>query len=319
MNLLLEPISRSLSKAALKVWKLVYWPFCRAYARISMPSDEQANRFMASLIALQFWIVHRYWPCFKNPRSYSEKIFARMLFDRNPLFTRISDKWLVRDYVAEKIGPDHLIPLLWHGSEPEAIPFETLPHSFVIKANHGCGYNMIVKNKELINRFATVRQLKKWLNQNYCTQSELGIEWAYKNIKPAIIIEQFLNENDKPPMDYKLFCYSGRVEFVLMVFDRHGSPSVKHFNRDFTPLYFSKGRRQYEGNITRPAHYDSMVELAEILAQEFDFIRVDLYYVDGRTYLGELTCYPTGGLARFIPREYDNIFGDKWALRRYLK
>ena len=214
--------------------------------------------------------------------------------------------------MVKKVGSEYLIPLLWQGDNPEEIPFDILPPQFVIKTNHGCKSNIIVDDKKQLDQKKTRLQLKKWLCENSCTDKFLGTEWAYKHIKPTVIIESFLNDNGKVPLDYKFFCFSGQVEFLLMTFDRFGDLSEKHFDRDFNPLDLWNGAKQYPREIARPDNYEEMLRVAEILAGEFDFTRVDLYSVGGRTYFGELTCYPGGGDPRFIPREYDFIFGEKW-------
>ena len=134
-----------------------------------------------------------------------------MLFDRNPRLTMLSDKWRVRDYVAGRVGNEYLIPLLWNGDKPEQIPFNDLPLKFVIKTNHGCGYNLMVTDKTQLDLTKTRRQLRKWLRENFCQDKFLGMEWGYRNIRPTIIVESLLDDQGKTPLDYKFFCYSGRA------------------------------------------------------------------------------------------------------------
>jgi hypothetical protein len=282
-----------------------------------MPGDETANFVMKFLCALDFWNVRGYWPNYRNPRSFEEKLLVRMLFDRNPQWTRLSDKWLMRDYVASKVGPQYLALLLWYGSNPEEIPFNKLPSKFVLKTNHGCGYNIFVKDKAKLDTTNTILLLKKWLGENYSNKSCIGTEWAYKNIKPIIIAESLLEENGNVPLDYKFFCFSGRAEYVQMNIDRFGDPYEKTFDRDFAPLDVWQGTRQYPKRVPRPDNYEEMVRIAECLAQNLDFIRVDQYNISGRIYVGELTCYPGGGRIRWIPREYDYLLGEKWRIVKY--
>jgi hypothetical protein len=294
--------------------KIFCQPICRAYAKHNMARDEPANRIMTFLVSLQFLMEHLYWPHLRNPRSFSEKIFARMLFDRNPIWSMITDKLAVREYVADKLGREYLIPMIWRGDRPEEIPFSELPSKFVIKTNHGCGYNIIVKEGEQLDQAKVIIRLNKWLSENFCQDRYWGIEWAYKNIRPKIFIETFLDDNGKVPLDYKFFCFSGRVEFILITFDRHEDPFEKHFDRDFTPLDLWNGCRQFPGRVERPKNFAQMLDVSEKLAGGFDFMRVDLYNVDGQIFFGELTSYPGGGLARFIPRKYDFVFGEKWKI-----
>ena len=289
---------------------------CRVYARYIM-RDKTADLVIRFLWGLYFWKVHRYWPRLRNPISFEEKVSCRMLFDRDPRWTMIADKWRVRDYVANKVGSEYLVPLLWHGGNPEDIPFNELPIKFVIKTNHGCKYTIIVKDKTQLDQKKTRRQLKKWLNENFCQDKFLGLEWAYKNIRPTIIIESFLaDDSGNVPVDYKFFCYAGQAEFLQMNFDRFGDPYEKFFDRDFNALDLWNGTKQYPGEVVRPNNYESMICLAESLAQGFDFIRVDLYSVCGQIYFGELTCYPSGGMTPFVPETYDFLFGEKWKYQR---
>lgn len=239
-----------------------------------------------------------------------------MFNNRDPLMTLISDKLRVRDYVAQNIGGEYLIPLLWHGDNAEDIPFDELPNKFVIKANHGCGYNIIVQDKTQLDKAKTKKQLSRWLKENFGLDQFLGTAWAYKNIKPAIMIEEFIGLNGKVPLDYKFFCYSGRAEFVQVSLDRFGDASERLLDRNFSPLDVWNGLKLYTRDMAKPKNYDKMLGLADTLSKDFDFIRVDLYSVGNKIFFGELTCYPAGGIARFEPKEYDFIFGEKWLLKK---
>lgn len=258
-------------------YKQLYVRFCRAYA-IHL-GDRPADAIYLFLCKLKFYTEHRYWPHLKNPRTFSEKIFHRMLFDRNPQWTMLSDKWRVRDYVATRIGGEHLIPLLWEGESPERIPFAELPKRFVIKTNHGCGYNIIVEEKRSLDEEKVRRQLKEWLGTNFANSSFIGMAWAYRNIAPKILIEEFLEENGKVPIDYKLYCYAGRVEFIMMIFDRFDDPCEKIFDRDFHLVDLTTSWRRSTKNVEPPANFEKMLSLAESLAKGFDFMRIDLYNV----------------------------------------
>ena len=237
-----------------------------------------------------------------------------MLHERDPLFTLISDKFRVRDYVTSKVGSDCLIPLLWQGDKPEDIPFDELPLKFVIKTNHGCGYIIIVKDKTQMDRAMTIRKLKKWLGENYGRDRSLGIEWGYKNIKPTIIIESFIGENEKAPIDYKFSCFSGRAEYITLHIDRFENYSIEILDRNFEPHTFAMLVPQWRNGIRyqRPPNFEKLLQLAEDLANGFDFIRVDLYTAKNKIYFGELTLYPGGVSGRFFEDEQDYVFGEKW-------
>jgi hypothetical protein len=215
--------------------------------------------------------------------------------------------------VAAKVGSEYLIPLLWSGDNPEEIPFHELQSKFVIKKNHGRGYNIFVKDKSLLNWAKIKMQLQKWLCENYCQDKWLGIEWAYKNIKPTILIESFIDgESSTSLTDYKFWCFSGRVECLIMYFDRFENISAMTVNRNFEPIELRFNIPEYHGNCSRPPNFDSMIQLAETLATGFDFIRVYLYNLQGKILFGELTFYHGGISYQFRPPRQDYFFGGKW-------
>lgn len=296
------------------LFKVFYWPICRAYSR--RLGDRPADAIFRFLCSLYFFSVFRFWPNFVNPRRFSEKVWTHQLQDRDPNLTIISDKLLVRDYVASRIGTKYLIPLLWTGEDPEDIPFDELPNKFVIKANHGCGYNIIVTDKMNLNKEEVRNQLNKWLSENFAQDKYLGIAWGYKNIRPHIIIESFINDNGTVPVDYKFWCFDGQIGFVSLHFDRLENHSTLSFNRDFKPgggLNF--GLPLYSGKYKAPSNYKEIVNVVESLAATYNFIRVDMYIINNNIYFGELTPYPGGVSTRFEPLQQDYLLGDMWKSR----
>jgi hypothetical protein len=235
-----------------------------------------------------------------------------MLYDRDPLLTLISDKLRVRDYIADRIGEQYLIPLLWHGELPENMPFDDLPGHFVVKANHGCGFVRVIDDKRAIDKSQLCKLAERWLKMNFGKDSFLGIAWGYNNIRPAILIESFLGKAGSPPDDYKFWCFNGRAEVVSVHLDRFGKYRIGCFDRDFLPHELNFGSHQGAGEFIRPANYEAMVNLAERLAKDFNFMRVDLYSVNDSIYFGELTPYPGGVSARILPVNQDRALGDKW-------
>ena len=235
-----------------------------------------------------------------------------MLHERDPLLTVVSDKLRVRDYVAGKVGSAYLIPLLWSGRRPEQIPFDELPQKFVIKANHGCGYNILVRDKMQLDQAQTRLQLKLWLVQNYCLDVGLGAEWGYKNVKPSIIVESFLEESGMVPVDYKFWCFSGRAECVTLHFDRFQRHTVRTLDRNFKPSEYAFPLDDGRGGCQRPGNAEEMVKIAESLAEGFDFMRVDLYNLQGRIFFGEMTPYPLGIYPFLLPAKLDYTLAEKW-------
>ena len=297
--------------------KILYMPLCRAYAR-HIIGDRPTDTVMRFLCGIQFLLVHNYWPNFKQPQRFSEKIWYRMLYDRDPILTLISDKLSVRDHVTQKVGSGHLIPLLWHGDNPKQIPFDNLPDKFVIKTNHGCGYNIIVQDKSKLDLSITKQKLKKWLDENFCRDKYLGTEWGYKNVKPFIIVEKFLGNQNKAPVDFKFYCFTGHVEIITLHFDRFEKQKVLAYDGMFKLLKYKSNFKQCDGTFQLPPNCGKMVQLAETLSKDFEFIRVDLYNLDGKIYFGELTPYP-GGVSTmngfYLPR-YDEELGKKWTMKK---
>jgi len=296
-----------------KIFRSVYYPLVRTYARLFL-RDRPADPLLRGMCAIAFLIVYHYWPDFVRPRRFGEKLWSRMLLSRHPLLTTISDKLLVRDYVAEKAGTDHLIPLLWSGDKPEAIPYDRLPDRFVIKTNHGCKYNVLVTDKGRADHRAIAAKLKKWLAENYAEDTYLGIAWGYKNIRPLILIEEYIDDHGQPPIDYKFYCFSGRTELITVHFDRHRDPRSVSVDRKFVRLRFRPGFKQHDIVPPKPRNFAAMLRLAESLADGFNFVRVDLYSLQDKIYFGELTPYPVGVelFRSFDIISLDETLGEKW-------
>lgn len=297
------------------LFKMIHWPLCRAYARLL--NDRPADAFLAWLCKFQFYRVYRFWPDFIHPIRFSEKLWNRMLYDRNPLLTLISDKLRVREYVRQRAGSECLIPLLWQGPDPERIPFSALPNQFVVKTNHGCGYNIIVTDGRSVDQQMIIRRLSKWLDQNFCTDKYLGIGWGYKNINPTVLVETFIGHNNKSPIDYKFYCFNGKVEIIAAHFDRFNTHKTLAFSRDFRPYGHQRFLRELSSQAEPPVNALEMVSLAETLSTGFEFLRVDLYAAQEKVYFGELTPYPAG-VSSFRALDIgtmDHILGQKWKIQ----
>jgi len=286
-------------------------PACRLYARYAA-TKSVSSQVMTFLSGVEFLMVHHYWPNFIKPQKFSEKIWRRMLFDRNQQYIELSDKWRMRSYVASKGASEYLVPLLWHGDDPNLIPFDDLPEKFVVKATHGRDYNLIVQNKKLVDPASVRLQLLKWLQTNYGDTFGLGTEWCYRHVRPSIIIEEFLEEEGRFVADYKFWCFSGRVECATVHLNRQEKHVTLTFSRDFEPYRFPFPLNDPGQRVCRPPGFNKMVSLAETLTDDFDFMRVDMYNVNGRIMIGEFTVYPGGGYLRFVPLELDSMLGAMW-------
>jgi len=259
---------------------------------------------------IEFYLLVGYWPRLKNPKTLNEKITCRKLYEPHPLSKIVADKFVVREYIVQKGMNDILIDLLWSGTEPEKIDFDSLPKSFVIKATHGSGWNIIVDDKNKIIKEEIVAECQKWLSTKY--SSVIG-ETHYDDIVPRIIIEKFIEDSKyKIPLDYKFFCFHGRVEMIQVDSSRFIQHARNLYDRSWNEmpvvLQYPKGF-----SVEKPALLKEMIEVAEHISANFDFSRIDLYCQNNtKIFFGEITLTPGAGLERFNPKKWDYILGEKW-------
>jgi hypothetical protein len=256
---------------------------------------------------LQFlYRLHR-WLNLRHPRTFNEKLQWLKLRYRDPLMRRCADKVAVRDYVAEQAGPDVLIPLLGTYTSAAAIDFQRLPKRFVLKANHGSGWNILCRDRETLDFARTRARLDAWLRTDF---SRIAREWVYEGIPPRLLCEEFLaTATGEPPSDYKFFCFHGKPVFVQVDYDRFIRHERALYTADWKKLPCALEYALKEEPTPPPPMLTRMLELAGKLSAPFPFVRVDLYDLEGRVYFGELTFFPGKGVERFRPRDYDEIFG----------
>jgi len=251
-----------------------------------------------------------YWPRIKHPRSFNEHLAHRKLFDHNPLFPIIADKVGVRGYVERLLGPEYLIPVLGIYDDPDDIPWESLPASFVVKTNHRSGGNLLVSDKASLDLGEARRTLRKWFDEPYGQEK---YEWFYDAFPRKILVEEFLHDPvEGVPPDFKVYTFHGRAEFIHVDRGRFGEHQRSFYNRAWERQAFSV-RVPASGTVEKPANLDQMLKVAETLAAGIDFVRVDLFSVEGRTYVGEMTLAPSSGRKAFYPdKSYDFLLGSFW-------
>ena len=232
-----------------------------------------------------------------------EKIQYLKLYGNMERYNDLVDKYMVRNYIQEKIGEEYLIPLLGVYDSPEDINYDILPNKFVLKGNHGSAYNIIVEDKKTINKNKINKKLKKWINEDY---SKIKKEYQYKNVIRKIICEKFMSDKNGELLDYKFFCFDGNPLFVKVDFDRYTEHKINFYDMNWNRIYMNEGNyKSYEGLSEKPVNFDSMINIAKKLSRDFQFVRVDLYNIDGKIYFGELTFTPTSGKNPFYPLEKD--------------
>lgn len=243
-----------------------------------------------------------------HPKTYNEKLQWLKLNDRKPEYTKMADKYEVREYIRKTIGEEHLIPLLGVYNNFEEIDLNMLPNQFVMKCTHDSGGKVICKDKSKLNKKATKAKMNKYLKRNYYYS---GREWPYKNIKPRIICEKYMvDESGVELKDYKFFCFNGEPHILFVASDRENDIRYDYYDMDFNHQPFTQQDKNSDKVIEKPKGFDKMIELSRILSKHIPHVRVDFYEIEGKVYFGELTFYNDSGFRKFEPKIYDEIFGN---------
>lgn len=246
----------------------------------------------------------------ENPVNYTEKLQWLKLYDHRPEYTLMVDKYEAKKYVAQRIGEQYVIPLLGVWDRADEIDFDALPDRFVLKTTHDSGALVICKDKSRLDIEAAKKRLTHFLGRRYY---DCNREWPYKNVKPRIIAEQYMEDSTyKELRDYKFFTFGGVPKVLYIAQGRsRGEPTVADFfDMDFNHLPFTIDHDMAAVPPEKPVCFEEMKQLAAILSEGTPQLRVDFYEVDGKVYFGEMTFFHCSGMEAFHPEEWDKIFGD---------
>lgn len=246
----------------------------------------------------------------KHPKTYNEKLQWLKLYNHRPEYTKMVDKYAVKDYVAGIVGNEYVIPTLGVWDKPEEIDFDCLPNQFVLKTTHGGGNTGVIvcKDKSKLERADAVRRLSKSMKQDLFKSQR---EWPYKNVKRRILAEVYMEDaQTKELRDYKFFVFDGEVKALFIATDR-GSGNVKfdYYDADFNHLDLVQQHPMSGMEIQKPACFEEMKEIVGKLSVGMPHVRVDVYEVNGKVYFGEYTFSHHGGCVPFHPERWDYIFG----------
>ena len=254
----------------------------------------------------------------ENPKTLNEKLQWLKLYDRKPEYTELVDKYEVKKYISDQIGEEYVIPTLGLWENFDDIDFNMLPEQFVLKCTHDSGGVVICTDKEKLDIRKAKKKINRGLSSNYF---DGGREWPYKNVKPRIIAEPYLENADGSQInDYKIQCFHGQVDNIMVCVDRYSDTGVKYHYFDcewnYIPYCPYQGITADNVNVRRPEKLNEMIKIAEKLSTDFLQLRVDLYEIDGKVYFGELTFYTNSGFDRTITKEADRIMGEKLLLNK---
>jgi len=245
---------------------------------------------------------------FDVPQTYSEKLQWLKVYDRNPLYTQLVDKYEVRKFIAERIGENYLIPCLGVWDHFDEIDFDKLPSQFVLKCTHDSGGLIICKDKSKLDRNRAKKKIEHCLKRNYFLNYR---EWPYKDVNPRIIVEQYtVDESGYELKDYKIFCFDGEPKAMYIVTDRGTDTKFDFFDTNFHHLPFTNGYPNADKEIRKPENFEKMLRIAGELSRGMPQVRVDLYNVSGTIFFGEMTFYHMSGIMPFEPESWDYKFGN---------
>jgi hypothetical protein len=244
------------------------------------------------------------------PRTQSEWVHRAKVFQRDARLPILADKIESKSWIAERVGRRHVVPTLYAGDSLPPRAARTWPRPLFVKASHGSSWQIRVPADGPPRWGRVERQVDHWLSTTY---GERGGEWHYPRMPRRILVEPHLGDPGRMPDDYKLWVFHGRVHFVHWLTDR-GTPQFggRFLDRDWNEAFRSFVFPTHERMPSRPSSWDTMLWIAERLGEDFRFVRVDLYDVDGEVYVGELTFTPTAGFHRFDPPETDLMLGRLW-------
>ncbi len=266
------------------------------------------------MIQLQYRIKTKKRLDLENPKTYTEKLQWYKLNYHDALMTRCADKHEVRKYLKEQGYPELSCKEYGVFNKPEDIVFDDLPEKFVIKTTNGSGTNITCKDKNSFDVSKAVSEIKSWLKRD-CYG--LGREWAYKDIVPRIVVEEYLEDKENPYdgiNDYKFICFNGEVHYIIFDADRYVNHKRNIYDKEWNYIDVGTDCEKLGNVVEKPEGFEQMKKIAEDLSKDFPCVRVDLYWVNHRAYFGELTFYPWTGYVVFDPEEFDLELGSKFIL-----
>lgn len=267
----------------------------------SMPDEEYLKRMYKCHTGKELDL--------QNPKTFNEKLQWLKLYDRRPEYTSMVDKCEVKKIIADKIGSEYVIPLIGVWDDPDDIDFSSLPGQFVMKCTHDSAMSLsICRDKSHFDFNAAKSKAKNAMKHNY---SAYVREWVYKNIRPRVIIEEYMQDSSSVNLPvYKFFTFGGEPKIIQVIQDdKTKYETIDYFDTSWTRLDMRQNFPNSKTPLPRPECLEEMLRLAAKLSEGIPHVRVDLYQINGRVYFSEFTFYSDAGIASFNPPEWDGILG----------
>lgn len=273
--------------------------------------DGLSDQTYLSLMYRAYFMRRLDWD---NPLTFSEKLQKIKLVDRKSVYTLMADKYASKDYVAERIGREYVVPVIsgpWYSAEE--IDFNALPDKFVLKTNHDCGGVWVCRSKSELDVNRVKAFLTEHLNRDYYGHCR---EWPYKDIKPCIFAEEYLEDHTSGRLcDYKVMTFNGEPRLIYITSGRdyrkeNDTVYADFFDADFNHVDLCIDHENAPIAPVQPKNFEKMIEFSRVLAQGTKHLRVDFYEVNGKLYTGELTFFHCGGLKPFITESWDAVLGE---------
>ena len=303
-----------MNRKTIKRWVENPWRIAKSLARRGLLDSISDKAYLSAMYRAAFGKKLN-WDA---PKTYNEKLQWLKLYDRNPIYCKMVDKYEAKQFVSDRIGSQYVIPLLggpWNSFEE--IDFDALPEQFVLKTTHDCGGVVICKDKKEFDYGAVKGFLEKHLRTNYYLSHR---EWPYKDVKPRIFAEKYMLDTKTEELrDYKFFCFAGVPKMMFIASERQSKEQETKFDfydMEFNHLPFTNGHPNSVYPPVKPENFDRMKELAAILSEGIPQVRVDFYESNGQLYFGELTFSHWSGFVPFDPEEWDEIIGSWITLPR---
>ena len=264
-------------------------------------------KMMPDKMYLQWQFHHIYgrWLNIEHPQTYADKLAYLKIYKKDARLSQLVDKYAVREYVANTIGDEYLIPLLGVYDRAEEINWDELPKKYVLKCTHDSA-SVILHTSNDFDKKTAIVSLNKHLDRNMFFYAR---EYPYKSVKPRIVCEVFLDDNGKAPSDYKIMCFSGEPKYIILDMDRFGDHHRDCSDVNWEKQNLTTDHEQSEMVAPKPEGFEKMLDLAKILSRGFSHVRVDFYNLNGKIYFGEMTFFPWGGPIWFKPDEWNYKLG----------